>query len=290
MFYLLYGKDTYRSKEKLKELVLHFQTKISSSGFFRIDENNFSENDFEELLKTKNLFDKKNIVIVDGVMGDKNFNNFIFDKLEQCAKSDNIFLFLEEEMEDKVLGKVEKFATKIQQFDLLEGAKLNAWFADQKIPSTVATKIIAKCGSDLWRASKEIEKYQLGGQFEDGKKQGEYNPFAICDAFAEKNKIKTWTLFQQALMAGIPAEEVFFKLLWQIKNLLLVKKLSEAGTADVAKESGLKPFVANKAIKAAKIFSEEELKNYSCNMLKIYHEERRSGGEMAIELEKILIA
>ena len=141
----------------------------------------------------------------------------------------------------------------------------------------------------MWSASKEIEKYQLGGEVAKQYGAPEYNPFAICDAFAEKNKAKMWIIYQQALRQGIPAEEVFFKIFWQIKNLLLVKKLINAGVDNVIKETGLNAFVAGKAIKSAQRFSEEELENYSYEMLKIYHEERRGLLELPIEFEKLLI-
>ena len=42
-------------------------------------------------------------------------------------------------------------------------------------------------------------------------------------------------------------------------------------------------------MKAAKNFTEDELVNYSYEMLKIYHEERRGESELPIELEKLLI-
>jgi len=288
MFYLLCGKDTYRSREKLRELLESFRAKVSGAAFFDIDKNNFNEAEFDGLLKSKSLFDKKYVITAEGLLSGKDSRNYLSDKLEECARSENIFLFWEEEVEEKSLEEIKKLAAKVQQFDLLEGAKLNAWFATQKIPPSVSSKVIARCGSDLWQASKEIEKHRLGGEVED-RKTTQYNPFAICDAFAEKNKVKMWTIYQQTLIAGIPAEEVFFKILWQVKNLLMVKKLAGAGVSDIAKESGLKPFVAGKAIKAAKNFTEEELENYSYDLLRIYHEERRGGGELVIELEKMMI-
>ena len=38
MFYLLYGQDTYRSREKLNELLNHFKTKVSGLGFLELRE------------------------------------------------------------------------------------------------------------------------------------------------------------------------------------------------------------------------------------------------------------
>jgi len=288
MFYLLYGQDTYRSKEKLNELVSHFKTKVSGLGFFRIEGENFNEAEFKELLKGKTLFEKKYVVVCERILENKEVLNFILGSLGDLAKTDNMFLFLEEETDEKILEEFKKQAYKVQEYKPLDGVKLKAWFAAQKIPLNIADEIIKKCGSDLWRASKEIEKYQLGGLTAKLSELPVYNPFAICDAFAEKNKAKMWIIYQQALRRGIPADEVFFKILWQVKNLLLVKKLATAGVADITKESGLKPFVAGKAIKAAKNFSEDELINYSYEMLKIYHEERRGELELPIEFEKIL--
>ena len=289
MFYILYGQDTYRSREKLNELVSHFKTKVSGLGFFRIERDNFNEAEFDELLKGKTLFEKKYVVVCEGILENKQTADFVLGNLDKLAKTENMFLFLEEEADEKVLEEFKKQAYKVQEFKLLDGMKLKAWFAAKKIPANISSDIIKKCGSDLWRASREIEKYSLGGLTAKQEADTPYNPFAICDAFAEKNKAKAWTIYQQALRRGIPAEEVFFKILWQIKNLLLVKKLMNAKVADVGKESGLKPFVAGKAIKAVKNFTEGELINYSYEMLKIYHEERRGESELPIEFEKMLI-
>ena len=289
MFYLLHGQDTYRSREKLKELVSHFKTKVSGLGFFRIEGENFSEAEFKELLRGKTLFEKKYVVVCEKVLENKEALNFILGSLDDLAKTDNMFLFWEEEIDEKILEEFKKTAYKVQEFKPLDSVKLKAWFASKKIPANIASEIIKKCGSDLWRASKEIEKYALGGLTAKQETVAEYNPFAICDAFAEKNKAKVWIIYQQALRQGIPDEEVFFKILWQIKNLLLVKKLINAGVANVAKETGLHDFVAGKAIKAAQKFSEDELVNYSYEMLKIYHEKRRGESELAIEFEKLLI-
>ncbi len=289
MFYLLHGQDTYRSRNKLRELLESFHAKVSGVALFIIDENNFNEVEFEELLKAKSLFDKKYVITAENLFADKDYRDFVFSKLKQCARSENIFIFLEKEVEEKHLEKFKKHAAKIQQFDLLVDAKLNAWFASKKIPANIASDIIKKSGSDLWRASKEIEKYQLGSEIFKSGETPAYNPFLICDAFAEKNKIKSWIIFQQALMAGIPTEEVFFKIIWQVKNLLMIKILMSAGVKDIIKESGLHAFVASKIIKVVKNFTEEELENYSYEMLRIYHEERRGESELPIEFEKFLI-
>lgn len=290
MFYLIHGQDTYRSREKLNELLNHFKTKVSGLGFFKMDGESFNEAEFGELLKGRTLFEKKYVVVCEGILENKQTADFILGKMDNLAKTENMFLFLEENIDEKVLGEFKKMAYKVQEYKPLDDMKLKAWFAAKKIPANVASDIIKKCGSDLWRASQEIEKYQLGSGASKSSETPAYNPFVICDTFAEKNKVKSWIIYQQALKQGVPAEEVFFKILWQIKNLLMVKKLMNAGIANVDKESGLKPFVAGKAIKAAKNFTEDELINYSYEMLKIYHQERRGKSELPIEFEKFILS
>ncbi|NOY35517.1 MAG: hypothetical protein GXP44_01175 [bacterium] len=108
-----------------------------------------------------------------------------------------------------------------------------------------------------------------------GNPEEKYNPFPLCDAFASKNKKRAWVLFRRAILLGAPAEEIFWKIWWQLKNLLLVKKLSRINGVNLAKESGLKPYPLKKATAAAANFSEEELSDYSSKMLQLYHDARK---------------
>ena len=139
MFYLLYGQDTYRSREKLNELLKYFKTKISDLGVYKINGDSFNEAEFEEIIRAKNLFEKKYLIICERVTENKLASVFVEDSLEKCAKSENIFLFLEEEVEEKRLEKFKKYAAKIQEFKLLTGVKLKEWFNEKKIPANIAS-------------------------------------------------------------------------------------------------------------------------------------------------------
>src|SRR3989338_1658747 len=124
MFYLLHGQDTYRSREKLNELVSYFKTKVSGLGFFKIEGENFSEAEFQELLKGKILFEKKYVVVCEKVLENKEALNFVMDNSDDLAKTDNMFLFLEEEVDEKILEEFKKSAYKIQEYKPLDGIKL----------------------------------------------------------------------------------------------------------------------------------------------------------------------
>lgn len=56
------------------------------------------------------------------------------------------------------------------------------------------------------------------------KKGKEFNIFALADAFGSRDKKRAWVLYQQALLAGVPAERIFFTLVWKVRSMLLLKK------------------------------------------------------------------
>ena len=229
MLYLLFGKDTYRSRQKLNELLDFFRSKTKDFGIFRISGESFNAEEFESFLKSKNLFNERSIIVCVDIVENKSASNFILNNLERCADSENIFLFLEKEVGNDILALFKKSAEKIQKFDLLSGAKLKKWIQEEagkrkiKLSLDTQDKITEKYSSDLWRVSSEIDISALGGEIKRAETKEQYNPFQICDAFAYKDRKTAWILFQKALFNGITAEEVFWKIWWQIKTLILVK-------------------------------------------------------------------
>ena len=242
MFYLLHGKDTLKGKQKLKELLVFFRSKVGNAGIFRIEEDGFNLAELEELLKSQMLFGDKHVVVCDRIFSNPTAKEFVRNNVEKIAGSRNAFIFFEEEVDEETFALLEKHAAKIQEF-----------------------------------------KPQLSGA------EKQHNLFPICDAFSAKNKGKLWTLFQQALLSGVPAEEVFWKIWWQVKNLLLVKKLSELGEKKAQKESGLHPFVVKKTLSALRNFTEKELNDSALALVELYHNARRGDADFEVGLEKFLI-
>ncbi len=291
MFYLLYGKDTFRSREKLNELLVFFREKISDLGIFRIKKDDFNPSGIEEFLKSQSLFEKKQAIVCENILENKEAREFILKNIEKFSSSRNVFVFCEEEVEDENLNILKEHAEKSQEFKPLSGAKLREWMEKRagKIPVSVQGEIVGTCGSDLWRLKQEIEKYQLCGALKKPAQKQKISPFAVCDGLVERNGKRAWLAFRQALLAGQDAEEIFYRIFWQIKSLLLVKKLSGAGVKDLKKESGLHSFVVQKALYALPKFTEEELINQSFELVKIYHGARKGEEEFEIGLEKFLV-
>ncbi|KKQ83527.1 MAG: hypothetical protein UT07_C0003G0027 [Parcubacteria group bacterium GW2011_GWB1_38_8] len=130
---------------------------------------------------------------------------------------------------------------------------------------------------DLGATEDEEEKPLLD------KRGREFNIFTFTDAVGARKKKEAWILYQKALSAGLSAEEIFFKLVWQVKSMLVASKTKNAEEAD------MKTFPYNKAKSFLKNFKSEELENLSENIIIGYQEARRGMGEMETLVEKTIL-
>lgn len=112
----------------------------------------------------------------------------------------------------------------------------------------------------------------------------EFNIFALTDAIGARDKKRAWILFQQALGAGISAEKIFFKIVWQVKSMLIASRTKNVGETD------MKPFPYSKAKSFLKNFSNSELQSLSLDLVTGYYLACRGEGEIEILAEKMLLS
>lgn len=115
------------------------------------------------------------------------------------------------------------------------------------------------------------------------KRGKEFNIFTLTDALGARKKREAWVLYQKALASGLSPEEIFFKLVWQIKTMLV------AGKTRNAEEADMNAFPYNKAKSFLKNFKEGELEKLSEALVIGYHEARRGKEDMETFVEKILL-
>ncbi|MEK7177006.1 MAG: hypothetical protein AAB719_01790 [Patescibacteria group bacterium] len=115
------------------------------------------------------------------------------------------------------------------------------------------------------------------------KRGKEFNIFLLTDALGAKNKKEAWTLYQKALLAGVSPEEIFFKLFWQVKSMLIVSKVKTVSETD------MKPFTYNKSKSFLKNFKQEELEQISEDLVTGFILARRGEGEIETLIEKLLL-
>ena len=116
MIYLLHGKNFKESRKKLHSLVGSLLEREPDSSQFRIDADNFSLDLLDEMVSGQTLFAGRYIVVMDKLLEDKEMSEVVLKELKNIAKSENIFIFIEEDLTKAILSRFEKWSEKIQEF------------------------------------------------------------------------------------------------------------------------------------------------------------------------------
>lgn len=301
MIIFLYGPDTYRSGEKLKEIIRGYRDKHPSGLNFRQLEWGFGIlNEIKDILSTLSMFDEKKLIIVRGFcLSKKEEQDNLVELLEnkEVAKDvDIIIVFFEMgHPGGGLFAWLKKKSKMAEDFDYLAGVRLQNWVRKKiqdlgnSISAGAVEKLIGFVGSDLWQMGSEIEKlinYKNGKQITESdvdllvKSNYDPNIFATIDALAARNKNLAYKLMHQHLAQGENELYILTMFIYQFRNLLQIKSLVEEGisSTDLAKKTGLHPFVIKK--------SWAMLKNFSLDVLKKIYE-RLLNFDIAIKRGKI---
>ena len=280
MVIFLYGEDSYRSKQKLDEMVAHYkEVRKSGLNLMHVDASKISFADFYNNFKISSMFDEKKLVIVKNVFSNKKFQEDFVKHAEEVESLKDIVVVYESEACDARL-KIFKFLVKeckSQDFALLDAKNTKAW-AQKELAALGASinmdaldVLASSVGPDLWRLSGEVKKladYKKGAVIrkEDVellvKPKIEMDIFKTIDALAQKNKKQALNLVHKHLDAGDNPLYLLSMIAFQFKNLLVIKELAEKGLmyASIVKKSGLHPFVVKKNYYACNQFSFAKLK------------------------------
>ena len=117
MIILIYGSQTDKVREISRLRLEGLKNKRPDASFFRMDDEEFNEAQFEELIFGQGLFDKKFIVHLDRVLENKEAREYILKYLNELAESENGFIITEYKLAKPTLEKIKKVAVKTEIFD-----------------------------------------------------------------------------------------------------------------------------------------------------------------------------
>jgi hypothetical protein len=126
---------------------------------------------------------------------------------------------------------------------------------------------------------KDEEEADLGEKEDD-----RFNIFLLTDAIGARDKRGAWVIYQKALASGMVADEIFWRVMWGVKALILAEKASGV------EETGLNPFVYKKNRAFLKNWKREELEKLSARLTLGYHDARRGIGDIDSLLEKTILS
>jgi DNA polymerase III delta subunit len=96
MLYLVYGTNRDAAIAKKDELVRSCHAKRPDAEVFVLNTENFSVHEFQALYSSQGLFEKKHIVILDGLFGEIEIADVVLSGLPFMAKTESVFIIFEE--------------------------------------------------------------------------------------------------------------------------------------------------------------------------------------------------
>ena len=294
MLYLIFGKDRFRVQEKLSQIKQKFIQKTGSDlNIVNFDENAQIER-IKDAFQFGGLLAEQKLII---------FKKFIAKAPAAIQKElakllnkipESIYLiFVEEELKSNSLARKIKTQGKFWQFEPLSYYELLNWIKKRieekkRRPDPEAVKTLAfYVGNNLARANTEIEKLityrgRKTIMVEDVKLlvKPEFSPgiFKLIDNIAAKDLKKSQNILQQLLDAGENPLYIHSMIVYQFRNLIIVKSLANLAATEIRKKTSLHPFVIQKSQQQVRNFSFENLKRIYAKLL---------DGEIAIKTGKI---
>jgi len=282
MLIFLFGPDTYRSRQKLNEIISHYK-KIHKSGlnlrFFDGEQLDFQ--DFQEKTRAVSMFAEKKLIVLENALKNKLFKENFLANAKKFLKSDDVILFYEGANEvpaNDSLARFLKKSGKSQEFKLLDGQKLKNWVKkefsnyDAEADPAVLARLIEFVGEDLWQLSNEIKKlvsYKNKKKItlEDIEllvkpKAAEADIFKTIDFLALRDKKQALKLIHRHLEKGDHPLYLLSMINFQFRNLLIIKDLSQKYQSPyaISKIAKLHPYIVKKNYPQAQKFTAPELK------------------------------
>ncbi len=301
--HVLFGQDEVRIKARLNELVCGYE---KSAGSFGLQKLNFSsEQDPRELgrfLQSPSLFEEKKLFIVYNAFAIKESQSppllRILNAHNLSERTDTIGVFIfsgEKEAGIKKNPELWNFlnqrSNSVEGFPSLYGPALAKWverelgICNLKISGSALKKLLFYTGSSIGKIHQEIGKlvcYKKRGTIDENDvellitKYENVSAFAVADNLGNKQKLRAIESFYKYLSGGDDLNGLFGALIYQFRNLLLIKSMvnDKITYAEISKKLKLHPYVMRKSFEMAKKFESGDLE-------KIY--EKLAGGEKSVK-------
>jgi DNA polymerase-3 subunit delta len=297
MLYFFYGEDDFRLKQKINSVIATYKQKHQSGlNFGKFDLTR--EEEWEKLknfLDSFSMFVEKKLAVVSGLFEAKKdikekFLEYLSDS--DITKTQASFLAIGQKLERPTERKSKDYVLKdnkdlfkkltskninAEEFNFLNGAKLENWIKKEvetrggKISAQAIRQLAIFVGADLWRLNNEIDKlisYRAGKEIlpadidELVGAKVENDIFKTVDALAARNGALAFKLLHRHLAEGESEIYLLSMLVYQFRNLLLVKDQLERGVTfyELGKKIKLHPYVLRKSFEQSKNFSLPALK------------------------------
>lgn len=275
MIHLLTGENTFETERRLKELVAGYDGDVE-----RFDGEELSVEQLPDLFSGATLFSTKRLVITKNASQNKSLWNLLVDWLEKSVENDVVFVEEHPDKRTKTYKWLEKnsevfVAKELQPFEAVRWLQQEAEKKRVNISRADCEFFVDYVGTDQWRLESELEKLALSGsELSEDTIRALVEPtpqatsFELLDAAFRGQTAEMERLFQVVSREDDPY--MFFGLLsGQIYALALVTTGKGKRPEDIAKATGVHPFVLRKISGLAERMSSNSLQQLTSRLAEL---------------------
>jgi DNA polymerase III subunit delta len=280
MIYFIYGEDTYRSREALKQIESDFIHEQSDMNVERFEVENLTAGSLETKIKAIPFLGSKRLIVINNILidGKKDQKDSIVPLLDSVPDFTDL-VFYESGQPDKresIFKKLDKQPGR-QVFLSLDSFGLRNWINQKvtdenfQITSAACMQLMLFVGPDLPRIENEINRL-ISFTKSSNKTQIEiadvdkliepnnnFKIFDLTDAMAAKNAKKALQVLAAFQKSGEDNFRLFNLIVHQFRTMLIVADLAKHDSTTIAKMTGIHPFVVKKILFSLKEYSVDKL-------------------------------
>ncbi len=318
MIIFIYGTDSWRAHHKILELKDKFKQKVDTSGssITTIGGEDFDLAQFRQNLLSQSLFSKGRLVLIRDLLQQAPKKKLQEEIIEILGKADQHTVLWWEYLSTPESGKKIKTTPLfkylkeqpyVQEYNILKSTQLEKWLQNRavalggKIGPSAVKVLLSQVGDNLWQLDNELQKLVLYCQPQEitatditdlvmTKIGGDGWEFLYF--LSQKNKPKALALLEDQLVLGNEPIEIFGRIVWQFRILLLVKEtlVSQTYTSnEIASQLQLHPYVVQKTLPVIKNFSLDKLREVYSQLADIDYKIKTGSLDPAVWLNLFII-
>ena len=274
MIFFFYGPNAYAARHEIHRMSEAYVKKTGSDiGFERLEGAGLTLKGLQTTLQTSPFLATSRLVIIDD-FGKVKVTSEALEHTLASIPSTTVAVFYDSDVDQRTAyyKTMHKVARNVK-FEAMTGSQLIAWVTNETkrlggtIERPAAQALLATAGEDQWRLSGELSKlvsYQP-------KVTAETVAFLVVPTLNQSifDLVEAMTAGRGKAALGAYHEllaertnEIYLltMVIWQLRNLLLARTAHGLAPNDLAKVAGMSPYVAGKAMQAARAYDESTLK------------------------------
>lgn len=282
MIRYFYGEDTYSIGATVKKIVADFiEEQKSDLNVNTLESAKLTYENFTDAIMSAPFLGDKKLTVVKNLILEKEFaevrkkiikmlgnlpatSDLVFVDAGKPDARDGLYKYLQKNATCKYFPPVSEIT--LRKFISAKIAQQNL-----KIDNSAVAKLALFVGPDLWRLKNEILKLTA---FAVSEGRGEISTddidllvepnvdlkiFDLTDALAARNSTRAILLLNTFIQNNEDLMMVFNLVIYQARNMLIIKDLLARRESNIAKAAGLHPFVVQKTTQSLRQISFDEL-------------------------------